>query len=299
MKRKSYEAVLYKGKRGLFTAFLPDIQDGERYVMDEIAHYHSKRWKALAEANALFTRPFFHLTAAEAAEQLDPERRLGELTGKNILCLAGGGGKQSAMFALLGAQVTVLDLSQEQLQRDRQAARHYSLSIETVQGDMRDLSCLPEAAFDIVWHPYSINFIPDVQVVFRQVARILRRDGLYYLHCANPFGSGMTEQNWNGEGYVLRRPYLQGAEITYVDQAWVYERRESTDPVPGPREYRHTLSTLINGLIEQGFVIQHVSDSTDMHPDLSAEPGTWDHFVAYVPPWLVIWARYRPADGVE
>ncbi|HEX6480939.1 MAG TPA: class I SAM-dependent methyltransferase [Ktedonobacteraceae bacterium] len=267
--------------------------------MDEIARYNIKRWKALAGANALFTRPFFHLTAAEAAKQLDPEGRLGELTGKHVLCLAGGGGKQSAMFALLGAQVTVLDLSQEQLQRDREVARHYSLSIETVQGDMRDLSCLPEAAFDIVWHPYSINFIPDVQVVFRQVARILRRDGLYYLHCTNPFGSGMTEQDWNGEGYVLRRPYLQGAEITYADQAWVYKRGESTDPVPEPREYQHTLSTLMNRLIEQGFVIQHVSDSTDLHPDPSAEPGTWDHFVAYVPPWLAIWARYRPADGVE
>ena len=97
----------------------------------------------------------------------------------------------------------------------------------------------------------------------------------------------MTEQDRNGEGYVLRRPYLQGAEITYEDQAWVYERRELTEPVPGPREYRHTLSTLMNGLIEQGFVIQHVSDSTDMHPALSAETGTWDHFVTYVHPgWL-------------
>src|SRR5437879_3824494 len=149
--------------------------------MDEIAQYNIKRWKALAEANALFTRPFFDLTAAEAAERLDPEGRLDDLAGKNVLCLAGGGGRQSAMFALLGAQVTVLDLSQEQLQRDREVARHYSFPIETVQGDMRDLSCFQEAAFDIVWHPYSINFIPDVQVVFRQVARILRRDGLYYL----------------------------------------------------------------------------------------------------------------------
>ena len=68
--------------------------------MDEIAQYHMKRWKALAEADALFTRPFFHLTATEAAERLDPEGRLGELTGKNVLCLAGGGGRQSAMFAL-------------------------------------------------------------------------------------------------------------------------------------------------------------------------------------------------------
>ncbi|MEO8954004.1 MAG: SAM-dependent methyltransferase, partial [Ktedonobacteraceae bacterium] len=100
--------------------------------MDEIAQYHIKRWEALADADALFTRPFFHLTAAEAAERLDPEGRLGALAGKNVLCLAGGGGKQSTMFALLGAQVTVLDLSQEQLQRDRAVAKHYSLSIDTV-----------------------------------------------------------------------------------------------------------------------------------------------------------------------
>lgn len=266
--------------------------------MDEIAQYNIKRWKALAEVNALFTRPFFDLTAAEAVRRLDPEGRLGNLAGKNVLCLAGGGGRQSAMFALLGAQVTVLDLSQEQLQRDREVARHYSFPIETVQGDMRDLSCFQEAAFDIVWHPYSINFIPDVQVVFRQVARILRQDGLYNLQCTNPFASGMTEQDWNGEGYVVRRPYLQGAEVTYADPDWVYAREESTHPVPGPREYRHTLSALMNGLIEQGFVIQHVSDSTDMHPDRSAEPGTWDHFVAYVPPWLAIWTRYH-AGGVE
>lgn len=263
--------------------------------MDEIAQYHIKRWEALDDADALFTRPFFHLTAAEAAERLDPEGRLGALAGKNVLCLAGGGGKQSAMFALLGAQVTVLDLSQEQLQRDRAVAKHYSLSIDTVQGDMRDLSCLPKAAFDIVWHPYSLNFVPETQVVFRQVARVLRQDGLYYLHCTNPFATGMTEQDWNGERYVLRYPYLQGAEITYVDPPWVYDRTESTAPVPRPREYRHTLSTLMNGLIEQGFVIQHVSDSTDMHPNPSAEPGTWDHFVAYIPPWLAIWSSYRPS----
>ena len=59
-----------------------------------------------------------------------------------------------------------------------------SCSIETVQGDMRDLSCLQEAAFDIVWHPYSINFIPDVQVVFRQVG-------------VQSLGASRTLQHWN------------------------------------------------------------------------------------------------------
>src|SRR5579862_1851469 len=98
---------------------------GGTQALDEIAEYNVKRWKALAEAGALFTRPALDLTAASARESLDPEGRLGELAGKRVLCLASGGGKQSAMFALLGCQVTVLDISQDQLLRDRQAARHY------------------------------------------------------------------------------------------------------------------------------------------------------------------------------
>ncbi len=74
--------------------------------MDEIAQYHIKRWKALAEANALFTRPFFDLTAAEAPGRLDPEGRLGDLAGKNVLCLAGGGGRQSALLGFVNGLST-------------------------------------------------------------------------------------------------------------------------------------------------------------------------------------------------
>ena len=78
---------------------------------------------------------------------------------------------------------------------------------------------------------------------------------------------------------------------TYPDQPWVHDSDVS---VQQPREYRHTLSTLINGLIEQGFAIQHVSDYTDFYPDPAAEPGTWEHFTAIAPPWLTLWAAYRP-----
>jgi hypothetical protein len=28
--------------------------------------------------------------------------------------------------------------------------------------------------------------------------------------------------------------------------------------------------------------------------DFSAEPGTWDHFTAVMPPWLSFWVVYRP-----
>ncbi len=262
--------------------------------MDKVAKYNVERWRALVEANALFTRPDLNLDAASARESVDPEGRLGNLAGQDVLCLACGGGRQSVAFALLGANVTVFDLSDAQLRRDAEAATHYGVNVKIVQGDMRDLSCFAEDSFDIVSHAYSLGFVPDAGAVFRQVARVMRVGGVYYFHCANPFFVGLSERDWNGEGYTLKHPYLDGAELTYEDQDWVYDRSQTNEPIPRPREYRHTLSSLISGLVGQGFLLLHVSDYTDFDPDPQAEPGTWDHFVSVAPPWLNFWAAYRP-----
>ncbi len=263
--------------------------------MDDVSNYNRERWNALVRANALFTRPALHLDATTARQRIDAEGLLGELAGKRVLCFAGGGGQQSVAFALLGARVTVYDLSDAQLERDREAAAHYGVSIETVQGDMRDASHFAADSFDIVWHPYSINFVPEIDRVFAEVARVLRDRGLYHLHFANPFYSGLTAGDWDGQGYALKHPYIDGAEITYEDQDWVYSRSKNTDEaIPPPREYRHTLSTVVNGLVAHGFVIRHLSDTTGMHPDTQAEPGSWDHFNAFAPPWLAVWAEYCP-----
>ena len=43
-----------------------------------------------------------------------------------MLCLAAGGGKQSALYAAAGAEVTVVDLSPEMLALDRQVAAERS-----------------------------------------------------------------------------------------------------------------------------------------------------------------------------
>lgn len=125
---------------------------------------------------------------------------------------------------------------------------------------MRDLSQLKEAAFDIVYHGYSLGFVPNARIVFQQVARVLRHGGLYHFMCANPFYLGMQETDWNGEGYTIKHQYVNGPEITYEDQEWVYDRSQSEASIPPPREFRHTLC----------------------------------HFVSIAPPWLSFWSSYRP-----
>lgn len=263
--------------------------------MDEAARYNIARWQALADADALFTRPALDLDTVSARELVDPEGLLGEFAGQDILCLAAGGGQQAIAFALLGARVTVVDLSEAQLARDRLAAEHYGLTLTAIQADMRDLAALDATAFDLVYQPYAINFVPEVGSVFREVARVLRPGGRYYLQTANPFFSGIGTPDWNGEGYTLRQPYIDGAETTYADESWVYARADDQPaPIPGPREYRHTLGTLLNGLAEQGFDLQHFSEFKSLQPDPTAEPGTWTHLTAFAPPWLAFWSIYRP-----
>lgn len=267
--------------------------------MDDVAKYNIERWNALVRANALFTRPHLELDADSAREQVDPDGMFGDVTGKDVLLLAGGGGKQSAAFGLMGARVTVVDIAEGQLERDQQVAAHYGLTITTQQGDMRDLSALAADSFDLVYHPYSLNFVPDAREVFAQVARVLRPGGMYYVMCANPFAAGLMENSWHseGKGYLLKLPYVQGAKTVYEDSNWVYERGEDA-PIQGPQEFRQTLSTLINGLIAQQFNIVRTQEIMAYSASPDAEPGTWDHFTAIMPPWLAFWAVYRPGISV-
>ncbi|HEX6287550.1 MAG TPA: class I SAM-dependent methyltransferase [Herpetosiphonaceae bacterium] len=261
--------------------------------MDDIARYNKARWEELAQANVGYSRPFLDLDAASARKLVDPYGVMGDVRGKDVLCLASGGGQQSVAFALLGAHVTVLDLSETQLQRDRAAAQHYGVQIEIGQGDMRDLSRFANASFDLVWHAFSINFVPQIQPVFREVARVLRDGGLYRIESHNPFIIGMSEEDWNGVGYSLRAAYLDGAEVVFDDPYWTFEGYDgSRERVQAPREFRHSLSSIVNGLIGQGFVLLGIWE--ELSGDPQAQPGTWEHFKAIAPPWLTCWAAYRP-----
>jgi ubiquinone/menaquinone biosynthesis C-methylase UbiE len=259
--------------------------------MDSVYRFNRDRWEALVDAEALFTRPWLNETQGSSRQRLDPAGRLGDLNDKDVLCLAGGGGQQSVALALNGSRVSVFDISEGQLQRDLEAARHYGYAVSTFQGDMRDLNVFQSGVFDIVCQPYSLNFVPDCRDVFAQVARVLRSGGLYTFWAANPFAAGLGTHSWNGHAYEITKLYEQGAVIDYKDEAWVFPRDSSATRPNGPREYRHLLSTLFNGLIDSGFALLHMAEETGHERIGDLVPGQWDHFAAVAPPWLSFLAR--------
>jgi SAM-dependent methyltransferase len=261
--------------------------------MDDLSRFNRDRWNALAAAGVEFSRPWLDLDQATAQVRIDPLGLVGELAGKRVLCLAGGGGQQSAAFGILGAVVTVFDLSDEMLARDRAAAAHYKIGIRAIQGDLRDMSALEDDSFDVIWHAHSLPFVPDLKPVYDGVTRLLRSGGIYHVSAWNPLAYG-ADARWTGEGYLLQGSYVEGAESVSNEGFWdIIDGEGNAKQVAGPREFRHTLTALVNGLIQRGFVLLDLHEEQEGNP--TATPGSWDHFCSVAPPWICIWALKQPA----
>ena len=95
----------------------------------------------------------------EPLNEIFPASALSNVKDKDVLCLAAGGGQQSAVFGLLGARVTVIDIADGQLEGDKKAAAHYGYGVKTVQGDIGDLSALKDTFFDLVYQAPSMCYV--------------------------------------------------------------------------------------------------------------------------------------------
>ena len=260
----------------------------------QVARDNQPRWDALSKASVLYARPFLELDEAKCQSFLNAEGLLDDPVGQEVLVLAGGGGQQGACFAWLGAKVTVLDLSSEQLQREREAAVVHGYDIRLEQGDMRDLSRFPANSFDIVYHPHSINFVPDVGEVFVGVARVLRPGGQYHVGVHNPFTHLVPEDRFDAQyGYGLRHVYRDheiDLKAVFGTDQWVVDLDNGEQvSVDHPRNWVHTLGTFTQALFRCGFVIECLTE--DLPEASDPEPGSWDHYMQVVCPYLHIWTR--------
>ena len=184
-----------------------------------------------------------------------------QMAGADVLCLASGGGQQAPTFAAAGANVTVLDNSPKQLAQDRFVAERESLDLETVQGDMRDLSAFDDESFDLVFHPVSNLFVPEVRPVWKEAFRVLRRGGSLLAGFLNPVVYIFDLELADDTGEVRVRyslPYSDATSRTEEELGRQMERRE-------PLEFSHTLEEQIGGQIEAGFLISGFYE--DRHRD--------------------------------
>jgi SAM-dependent methyltransferase len=186
-----------------------------------------------------------------------------DLPGKEVLCLASGGGQQGPVLAAAGAAVTVFDNSPRQLSRDEEVAIREGLAIRTVLGDMRDLSVFADASFDLVFNPVSNVFCPDLAPVWRESFRVLRPAGILMSGFMNPdlFIFDITALDERGE--LVVRHQLPFTTLDLPDA----ERLRSYGT--GPIEYSHSLTDQIGGQLAAGFALTDLIEAPH-HADATA-----------------------------
>jgi ubiquinone/menaquinone biosynthesis C-methylase UbiE len=172
-----------------------------------------------------------------------------DLEGADVLCLASGGGQQATVLAAGGANVTVLDNSPGQLAQDRLVAKRDGLALSTVEGDMADLSVFPDASFDLVFHPVSNLFAPEVRPLWAEAFRVLRRRGSLLAGFLNPAVYIFDLELVDISGELQVRYTLPYADATSKSEEEVARQIEQGEPL----EFSHTLEDQIGGQIEAGF----------------------------------------------
>lgn len=212
---------------------------------------------------------------------LDAAGWLGDVRGRRVLCLAAGGGRQSALYAAAGAVVTIVDVSGEMLAADRTVAAERGFQVRLVEASMDDLSMFAAGEFDAVVHPVSTCYVPDVQPVFREVARVTRIGGLYVSQHKSPVSlqTGLRP-NAGGEYEIVERYYRTGP-LPAAEPSVLRER--------GTLEFLHRWEDLIGGMCRAGFVIEDLIEPAHAKPQ--AAMATFAHRAQYVAPYVRIKAR--------
>ena len=184
--------------------------------------------------------------------------------------------------------MTVVDLSGAQLELDRQVASERRLPMRTVETSMDELTMFDEGEFEIVVHPVSTCYLPDLSAVYWQIARVTRSGGLYISQHKQP-ASLQAETHPSGEGtslgYGLREPYYRQGPLPEVQGSL---HREA-----GAMEFLHRWEQLLGLMCRAGFVIEDLVEP--LHADRQAALGSFAHRSLYLAPYVRVKARRREA----
>lgn len=190
-----------------------------------------------------------------------PHDWFGDLRGKRVLGLASGGGQQMPIFAALGAECTVLDYSEAQLESERLVAAREGYDIRVVRADMTQPLPFADEAFDLIFHPVSNCYVREVEPIWQECSRVLKDGGVLLAGFNNSFVYALDQDE---KRIVNALPFdpLKNPE----------QMKQLADDDCGV-QFSHTLDEQIGGQLRAGFTI------TDLYEDYDTEGGLVEYHV--------------------
>ena len=148
-------------------------RNAQRNAVEEAFH---DEWASTVDLGAIDVRKASEACTSPELRQI--RRSVGELRGKRLLDVGCGLGEASVYFAMEGAEVTSIDLSQAMLDATTRLARRNGVEVRTHKASAEDTNLSPGERFDVIYAGNLLHHV-DIEATLRQLKPHLAVDGVF------------------------------------------------------------------------------------------------------------------------
>ncbi len=183
---------------------------------------------------------------------LPSEDKLGlleDLSGKSVLEIGCGNGRSLKYIADRGAaDLWGLDISANQIERTRDFLSSQGVIANLVCSPMENDCGLPCNHFDLVYSVYGIGWTTDLDKTFKRIYSYLKDNGVFVFGWSHPIHKCVSVEN----GKLI-------FSNSYFNEEWYCADMSDKKIMLSNR----MLSTYINALADNGFIIDKLFEQTD------------------------------------
>ncbi len=238
----------------------------------------SDEWFGNTKFDALFSAldkdPYkgFPYTMAAMLKEYYPD-----LKGKNVCVPSCGDNTAVFSFCALGANVTATDISYKQIENAQKIAGKRNYNIKYYVSDSMKLDELADSTYDLVYTSNGVHvWINDLNAMYGNIYRILKKDGKYMFFDTHPFG----------------RPFASKADKGNFE---VVKRYEDVGPFGEVPTFHWRIQDYVNALTKSGFVITRMEEFHSTIDDIPScnylledKDINYDNFDWHKNPWAAL-----------
>lgn len=202
----------------------------------------------------------------------------GDLDGTRAIELGCGGAQFGLAVANAGADVTGVDISEEQLAYARDLADHHGEEITLLEASVTNLPMVDDESYELAFSAFAFQWVEDIDACFEEAYRILEPDGRLVFSVDHPI-------------YRCLDPESGELTVSYFDNS---PRVEYSDELDAEMViYRRTVSDIVTAVLDAGFTLEALREPGYEGPDeYDSEYGSFQpERMARVPPTLVVAAQ--------
>lgn len=174
---------------------------------------------------------------------------LGKLSGKRVLEICCGDGHSLKYVADRGVtDLWGLDISKNQLERTKGFLEEQKIAVKLVHSPMEEECELPTNYFDIIFSVYGIGWTTNLDKTFKHINSYLKKNGTFIFGWSHPIHKCVSIEN----GKLI-------FSNSYFNEEWYCADMSDKKILLSNR----MLSTYINTLANNGFVIEKLIEETD------------------------------------